>query len=56
MLDRLVPYLGYLERWNLPPSVVDRESMIRMRVLLWMAGVADEVKESQMAQNRTVGW
>lgn len=47
LLDRAVRYYRFAERWNWPPSVVDRESAILMSRLDLVASVADEITEER---------
>lgn len=54
LLDRLLPYVAIAERWHWPPSVVDGESIIRMRGMLAIAEVIDEVKEANAGRRRDV--
>jgi hypothetical protein len=49
LLDRMLPYLLFAERWHWPPSVVEGESLVKMRALAFMAGVVDEVRDAAQA-------
>lgn len=54
LLDQMLPYFAYAQRFHWPPSVVDGESVIRMRALLSIAEVYDEVERSSAGRQRDV--